>query len=126
MDRLLLAAVALIVTISVAHSYLGERYILKRLFRRDNLPRLFGGDWFTKRTLRFAWHLTSIAWLGLGAIAAALPTGPTTASGSLGLRIIALTFAAHAIVAVVASRGKHLSWLVFGAIAILTWLAAGA
>lgn len=126
MSPLLAVAIALIVGVSFAHSYLGEKYILVRLFRRDNLPRLFGGDWFTKRTLRFAWHLTSIAWLGLGAIAAALATGPATASGTLILRIVSLTFVVHALVAVVASRGKHLSWVVFGAIAVLTWLAAGA
>ena len=47
--------------LGVAHSVLGERYILTRLFRRENLPTLFGGTEFTTRTLRFAWHLTTIA-----------------------------------------------------------------
>lgn len=54
--------------VGAAHSWLGERYILMRLFRRDNLPHLFGGPEFTVRTLRFAWHLTSVAWWGFGAI----------------------------------------------------------
>lgn len=54
------AAIAIYVT-GIAHSYLGERYILTRLFRRDDLPRLFGGTAFTTATLRFAWHLTTIA-----------------------------------------------------------------
>ena len=30
--------------IGLAHSILGERYILVRLFRRDNLPKLLGSD----------------------------------------------------------------------------------
>lgn len=63
-----IAAAFLLFLIGVVHSYLGERYILIRLFRRDNLPKLFGSDWFTKRTLRFAWHLTTIAWWGYGAM----------------------------------------------------------
>ena len=30
--------------LGLAHSYLGERYILTRLFRRDNLPAIFGSS----------------------------------------------------------------------------------
>jgi hypothetical protein len=43
-----------------------RKYILIRLFRRDDLPKLFGGTEFTVRTLRFAWHLTVgyRIWLG--------------------------------------------------------------
>lgn len=61
----LLLAAGLTILLAAAHSYLGERYILIRLLRREDLPRLFGGVDLTKQTLRFAWHLTSIAWVGL-------------------------------------------------------------
>ena len=27
-----------------------------------------GSDWFTKQTLRFAWHITTIVWWGFAAI----------------------------------------------------------
>ena len=64
---MLALAAILILAIALAHSYLGERYILIRLFRQP-LPKLFGSDDFTKRTLRFAWHVTSIAWLGFAAL----------------------------------------------------------
>ena len=57
--RLGLAAL-LAVLLAVAHSSLGERFILIRLLRRQDLPRLFGSDRFTRGTLRFAWHLTSV------------------------------------------------------------------
>jgi len=62
MNALLFLAAALALLLAAAHSYLGERYILIRLLRRTDLPRLFGGVEFTKQTLRFAWHLTSVAW----------------------------------------------------------------
>lgn len=42
----------------LVHSVLGERYILIRLFPRENLPKLFGGTQFITRTLRLAWHLS--------------------------------------------------------------------
>ena len=118
----LLVAAALLTATAAAHSFLGERYILTRLFRRDNLPRLFGSDWFTKRTLRFAWHLTSVAWLGFAALLVLGAEGVIPSSTAL-LRVIAATFFLSAIIAGLASRGKHLSWPVFLAIALLTWLA---
>jgi hypothetical protein len=43
----LLMAGGLTTFVAVAHSYLGERYILRRLFRRTGLPKLFGGEEFT-------------------------------------------------------------------------------
>ena len=114
---LLLAAGILVVT-ALAHSILGERYILTRLFRRDNLPRLFGSDWFTKRTLRFAWHITSVAWLAFAAILVLFARGTPTSSGMV-LQVIAAAFFISAVIAVVGSRGRHLSWLAFLAIAVL-------
>lgn len=110
MDPLLLAAALLALGVAGTHSYLGEKYILIRLFRRQDLPKIGGSDWFTKRTLRFAWHITSIAWIGMGA---ALLWETRIA--------IAAAFGASGLLALVASRGKHYSWIVFGAIAMLAW-----
>lgn len=117
-------AAFLILAVGTAHSYLGERYILQRLFRRDNLPELFGSTDFTTRTLRFAWHLTSVAWLGLAATLILLANPPVTAA-SIGL-VIGVTFLVHFVVALVASRGKHLSWMAFLAIgALAIWATRG-
>jgi hypothetical protein len=120
MNSALILAAALAVLTAVAHSFLGERYILIRLFRRDNLPRLFGSDWFTRRTLRFAWHVTSVAWLGLAAVLVAL-AGPEGFDRAVVLHAVAGTFLLTAVIAAVGSRGKHLSWVVFTAIAALVW-----
>jgi hypothetical protein len=117
---MLLVAAFLTVVLAVGHSYLGERYILIRLFRRQDLPKLLGGTEFTTRTLRFAWHLTSLAWLSLGAILVKL-NSHLPSRGELG-DLLAGTFAASAIMALVGSRGRHLSWAVFSVIALLTWL----
>lgn len=122
----LAAGAALTFGVGLAHSVLGERYVLVRLMRRD-LPKLFGTDAFTKRTLRFAWHLTTIAWWGFAAQMA-------WATGTLGrgagqdpaaalLQPIAWTFLVSAIVSAAASRGRHLAWIVFAAIAACAWLA---
>ena len=112
---------------AVAHSYLGERYILIRLFRRADLPHLYGSDRFTRQVLRFAWHLTSIAWVGFGLVLAAaggVPGLPQVPADTMLLRYVSLTFALTAAVTFMGSRGRHFAWVVFLAIAIGAWVGA--
>ena len=118
MTTALYAAALLTIAIGIAHSWLGERYILLRLFRRGNLPKLFGGETFTRNTLRFAWHLTSVAWWGFALILIVMAGGPP-ALQTLGL-IIGVTFLVHSVITLIASRGKHFAWPVFLAIGSLT------
>ncbi len=111
-----MAVSVLTILIAAAHTYLGERYILVRLFRQP-LPKLFGNDQFTRQTLRFAWHLTSVSWLGLAALMILLHYQSATQTNTL--YVLGITFSVSAFVSLFASRGKHLSWLVFGSIAVL-------
>ena len=114
-------AAALTFFLGVAHSVLGERYILVRLFRRDNLPKLFGGTEFTTRTLRFAWHITTILWWGFAVLLWQLASGPV--STSFILNVIGFTSIAAGLLPLIITRGKHLSWIVLfiiGAIATAT------
>jgi hypothetical protein len=120
---LLLIAAALLFFTGVAHSYLGERYILIRLFKRDGLPKLFGGTAFTKGTLRFAWHLTTVAWWGLAYLTA------IAAYGNISRDQILLTLGVMALVSAAFplyfTRGKHLSWIIFLLVGVLMLLARG-
>lgn len=117
----MLAAAMLVIGIGLVHSYLGEKYILTRLFRQP-LPKLFGSDHFTRQTLRFVWHVLTIAWFGFAAVVLLLYLGEPTRSGLLN--VVGATFAVTGIIALLASRGKHLSWVVFGTIAILCFMDA--
>lgn len=118
MEISLYLAAFLAIAIGMTHSYLGEKYILMRLFRRDDLPKLFGSSQFTSQTLRFAWHLTTIAWWGFAAILIVLANPPVD-SGTIGL-VIGCTFLVHFAIALLASRGRHYSWLIFLSIGVLT------
>ena len=115
---MLYLAAIFIVFIGFAHSYLGERYILIRLFRRDNLPKLFGSPEFTQNTLRFAWHLTSVAWFGFAAILMILASDNKHLSTIT--TIIAITFLIHAVITLLASKGKHFAWPIFLIIGLAT------
>jgi hypothetical protein len=124
MSWYLIASAVLAFTLGLAHSVLGERYILTRLFRRGNLPHLFGGETFTRRTLRFTWHLTTLLAWGLGAVLLAVAhqsPGPTT---GLVARTVAVTFLLCGVVAGFGSRGRHFAWVVFLVMAALAWIGA--
>ncbi len=117
----ILAAILLFV-IGIAHSYLGERYILIRLFRRNDLPKIMGSEDFTKNTLRFAWHITTLAWFGFAAILFHMASDQL--NGTVIGNVIGITFLFHFAIAVIASRGKHLSWPVFLTIGLVVLYAS--
>jgi len=96
---------------------LGEKLILIRLFKLDNLPHLHGSDEFTKGTLRFAWHITSFAWLGFAFLLAF-----TVAPSNELLATVSIVFLLSACFSAFYTKGKHLSWLFFSIISLLTYL----
>jgi len=125
MDACLITGAILALLIAAAHSYLGERFILSRLLRRTELPPLFGNESFTRQTLRFAWHLTSIAWVGMAVVMISFSLDEPHRSRSIALIAICLTFGVNAVVTFCATRGRHLAWIVFIAIALAAWLGIG-
>lgn len=115
---MLIIASLLIILCGFVHSILGERYILIRLFKRDSLPHIFGSDQFTKGTLRFAWHITSLAWFGFAALLVLLP------DSKILLVTVSIIFALSGVFSAYYTKGKHLSWLVFWVISALTLASA--
>jgi len=112
-------AAFLAMLLGVAHSVLGERLLLKRLLRRpEDLPKLFGGTDFTASLLRFAWHVTSITWAGLGGVLLVM-AHPPVSTAALGM-VVGATFLVQFLLTLVASRGKHFAWVFFLAIGVLT------
>lgn len=120
---MLLIAALLIFATGCAHSYLGERYILMRLFKRDDLPKLFGGTAFTAGTLRFAWHITTVAWWAFALLLFFASRGPL--SSAMVLQVIAGAAVASAALPLFFTKGKHLSWVVFLLVAALVFLSVG-
>ena len=115
-------AAALIWLTGLAHSILGERYILVRLLRRaDSLPKVLGSTAFTAGTLRFAWHLTTVAWWAFALMLAL--ASQNALSSTLVLQVIAGASVVSAALPLFFTRGKHLSWLVFLLVAALVLLA---
>jgi hypothetical protein len=120
---MLVTAALLLIFIGLIHSYLGEKYLLIPLFKRNNLPKILGSEWFAKQTLRFAWHLTTVAWFGFAAILFVLDKPKADVRFDM-LIIITVVFALSGILSLVFSRGKHLAWIAFLAVAGLSFYSA--
>lgn len=120
---MLLLALALLIATGLAHSYLGERYLLIRLFKRDDLPKLLGSAAFTVGTLRFVWHLTTVAWWGLAYLVFAAWSG--TVGRDQVLMVIGVTSLVSAAFPLYFTRGRHLSWIVFLLIGVLVLASRG-
>ncbi len=120
-STLLIVAALLAFAVGIAHSILGEKYLLIRLFRRPDLPKLFGSTGFTVRTLRFAWHITTVAWWGFGVML--WLASRDSLSQDNALMVLSITMLVTALVTLIASRGRHLAWPVFAAIAAAAWYA---
>lgn len=94
---------ATFVLLAVLHSLLGELLLLGPLLRVP-LPRLRISRWLGARTLRFAWHLTSVAWVALAASVMSPAQVPFIAS---------VTLLVSGLVAFASSRGRHFAWAIF-------------
>jgi hypothetical protein len=100
----------LVLGLGLFHAIAGERFIVRRLLRRDNLPHLFGDASFTKLTIRYAWHLLTLFCLGAAAILFVASRPDSRLEPAVW--ILATTFAASGIWGLVSTRGRHWSWLV--------------
>ncbi|HEY0881907.1 MAG TPA: DUF3995 domain-containing protein [Archangium sp.] len=104
MDAGLLLAAGSLVFLAVAHSALGEKTLIGPLLASPAFPALPVPAAFAKPTLRFAWHLTSLAWL---ALAWALLRGDSSRWP------VALLLAVSGVVTHLSTRGHHFAWAVF-------------
>lgn len=115
--------------IASVHSWLGEARLIGPLLDPATRTGLLAKSEFARNVLRFAWHLTSIAWIGIGAtfLAFAHYAAATMNSGErAGLAALVATMATTGAVICASSRGRHLAWPVFAIIAAFTAYAAWA
>lgn len=108
------------VGLGVAHSALGERYIFPRLFRCEDLPLLRRSREYTKSILRWAWHLTSLAWFGFAYILFLIATDRAPNAVELS-RIIGVVFGLTCVIAFATTRGRHVAWPLLALVALASW-----
>ncbi|MBL8590271.1 MAG: hypothetical protein JNK46_17185 [Methylobacteriaceae bacterium] len=117
---LLLLAAAFMAGLAVAHSLLGEKWLIGPLVAEETRAGLLVRSRFALRVLRFAWHLTSVAFLGLAAPLVVYAFAAIDAPARLALRLVGASLLVMGAVVLASSRGRHLAWPFFlgaGAIA---------
>jgi hypothetical protein len=115
----LLLAAALCVLVSVIHSWLGERKLIGPLLAPENRAKPLNSG-FARKVLRYAWHVTSVTWTGVGLVLVALAFAPLDRSATHILVIVGGMFLMMGILTLLLGRGRHHAWIVFLAIAALT------
>ncbi len=115
MSTLLIGAAVLLVLIGAMHSVLGEILFIRPLIAHESWPVFAEGRTFNERTLRFAWHLTTLAFWAFAALLA-LYDFPSAI-----FDVVTGTMLAMAVLTYGVSRGTHFAWAVFLAIAACTF-----
>jgi len=123
-DAGLVIASVLTFGVGAAHSWLGERKLIGPLVAPETRAGILAQSGWARRVVRFAWHITTIAWWGIAALLVALALSPIDSQGRYALLAIAAIFLASGVLTLGTSRGRHLAWPVFLAIAGLALASA--
>ena len=118
MNIFFICAAVFLFTIGLAHSYLGESLLLMPLFKEKSVL-LFREKPYMKKILRFAWHITTIAWWGLALVIVDL--AKIKNPSLLSIHSIAVASLITGMLILYFSRGRHLAWFVFIAISGCLW-----
>lgn len=119
MNLLFLTAAILLSMLGIAHSALGEKLLLIPLAKEKSVD-LFKCRPYAMTVLRFAWHITSIAWWGMALII--LDFAQVEQPLLFSVHSLAATFALTGIIILVFSKGRHSAWFFFLAIAGCLWI----
>lgn len=119
MNVFFLTAAIMLSMLGIAHSILGEKLLLIPLSNEKSVV-LFRRRPYAVPVMRFAWHITSIAWWGMALIIIdfAKVENPLLFS----VHALAATFALTGIIILAFSKGRHAAWFFFLMIAGCLWL----
>ena len=119
-----LIAAVLLVLVGLFHSLIGGRRLIAPIVAREDLPAILGSRTMSRVTLKAGWHLLTVMWFALAAILV-LDQLAVAEFRQLTPGVFGGTFVFCGVMALVLSRGKHLSWVLFFPIGgILLWQAA--
>lgn len=112
-----LVLAALVTTIvAITHSWLGEVRLIGPLLSPEHRIGVLAHR-YARLILRFAWHITSLAWICIAGILLTLSSVPLDRTGRMILACIAVTFLISGLISLIISRGRHLGWPLLLAVA---------
>ncbi len=118
MDTWLVASGLLLAVIAVIHSALGERAVIGPLLAFPYSEGPLAENRRVRNILRGAWHLTSVTWLGTGAMLFALAFTPLDEGARAVITLAVILYGAIGLYLLVAYKGRHIAAPFFVAVAI--------
>lgn len=113
----------LLFLVGLMHSALGGPHLINPILKRKDLPIILGSIENSRLTLLIGWHALTMVWWGQALVLLILAYDAALGVPALLLSISA-TSATLALAAIFLSRGRHLSWVFFIPVAVLTMIAA--
>jgi hypothetical protein len=110
--------------LAALHSYAGEILLLQKLLQGNDLPALNGSVSYTRVILRWAWHLTSLAWLGFAAFFLGL-TQMISYERQILVLILAGILGLSGVIVFIVTRGRHPAWIFFLVATLCAWMGMG-
>lgn len=107
-----LIAAVLLVLVGLFHSLIGGRRLIAPIVARSDLPVILGDIAMSRMTLRAGWHMLTLFWFALAVILVAQVVSAISFD-RLVMGVFGVSFLIAALIALVLSRGKHLSWVLF-------------
>ena len=129
MQTYLFISALLTVVLALAHSVLGEIKILAKIKNEmlpeiKGIPALWDSKNFSKNTIRFVWHVTSVFGLCIAFILLHFSNSINISPGDcLIIKFISITMISAGILTLIISRGAHMGWILFLLIGIFCGLA---
>lgn len=108
---LYIAALSLLL-VAFGHSYYGERLLLRPLFKSDALSMFKREQAFAEKVLRAGWHVLTATWVVMAIVLLSMQ-GQDTYAAQIYILATIILFGALGVGALMASRGRHLSWIFF-------------
>jgi hypothetical protein len=110
-DLLLQAAGALAILVAICHGAIAELQIFPKA--RIEPPG-------TRRLLRLIWQASTLDWVGMGVLLIAAPGLGSPVARRWVVAVAAVVYTYAAVGNFVASRGRHLGWILMGCVVALT------
>lgn len=107
-----LIAAVLLVLVGLFHSLIGGRRLIAPIVARSDLPIILGDIAMSRITLRAGWHMLTLFWFALAVILVAQVVSAISFD-RLVMGVFGVSFLIAALIALLLSRGKHLSWVLF-------------
>lgn len=105
-------AAILLIGVSAMHSFVGGKRLIDPICSLPDLPIILGSRRNAELTLKFGWHFLSLFWLLLAGYLIALQLAVSDFE-KVFTAALGCIFLLCGLIAVIASRGRHLSWVFF-------------